>query len=184
MLRSYESLTKEERPQPQDLYFADYRDGSLHTGEHAAFLLTSHIPTVMNARVITFSERGAAEQALEHADELVTDWIGYRTTRGTPNVTLDLMVGSNGIEPELVEVSKDDLVLLRVTGNGLTDDLALAIRGYTEVKSITVPADGETVELRVLASRPGAGFPIVGPDGQALGMMRVVGAHTVDEEAN
>ena len=184
LLRSYESLSKATRPHPADIYFADYRDGTLHNADNVAFLLTSHIPTVMNARVIVFADRDAAGQAMEYADELVTDWMGYRTVRGTPDITVEILVGPDGMEPDMVEVAKDDLVLFRVTGQGLSGALTLSFSGYPEVTAITIPADGDLVETRVLASRPGTGFPIVGDDGQPMGMMRVTGAHTADEAVN
>ena len=137
----------------------------------------------MNARVIAFADRDAAVQTLEHADESVTDWIGYRTLRGTPDVELELVVGPDGMEPDMVEVAKDDLILLNVVGRGLSSDVNISIRGYPEAGTVTIPADGSIAQFRILVTRPGAGFPVIAGDGNPLGMMRVTGAHTAEEEA-
>ncbi len=182
LLRYLESMSKGERPQPADIYFADYRDGSFHSAEQARFLLTSHIPTVMNGNVVVFSDAEAAMGSREHPDEVVADWIGYRTERGTPDLVLDVVFGPSGMEPEMIEADKDDLVLLRVMGTGLAEDLDLSIRGYPEAGSLTVPASGEVVEVRFLASKPGTGFPIGAVGSDPMGVLRVTGAHTADEE--
>ena len=184
LLRSIESLPKSERPQPADIYFADYRDGTLYSAEESAFLLTPHIPTVMNSGALTFASREAAESVREHGDEVVTDWVGYRTLRGTPDMVLDVVLGPDGLVPEIIEVNKDDLVLLNVVGRGLPGELSITVRGYPEAGETVVPAGSGTAEFRLLASRPGTGFPVVAADGRSLGMLRVVGAHTADEEAN
>ncbi len=48
---------------------------------------------------------------------------------------------------------------------------------------MTVPVSGEETTLRLIAIRPGAGFPVIDADsGTALGMIKVIGAHTLDEE--
>ena len=57
----------------------------------------------------------------------------------------------------------------------------MAVRGYPEVQPIEVSA-GAPVSLRLLAVRPGSGFPIVDVGtGAALGALNVRGAHTEDE---
>ncbi len=181
LLRYLESMPKDERPQPADIYLADYRTGFFQSADLSAFLLTSHIPTVMNARVVVFSDADGAMNAREHADEVVTDWIGYRTERGTPDTVLEVVFGPRGMEPEIVEAAKDDLVQLRLVGRGLDSDLTLSIRGYPEAGAITIPASGDTIEVRFLALKPGAGFPIGVPEGDPMGMLRVTGPHTADE---
>ena len=184
LLRSIEALPKSERPQPANIYFADYRDGTLNSAETSAFLLTSHIPTVMNSGALTFANRDAAEDVREHGDEVVTDWAGYRTMRGTPDMVLDLELGPNGLVPEIIEVHKDDLIQLNVVGRGLSNDLSFTVRGYPEAGEAMIPAGSGSAVFRLLAFRPGAGFPVVDADGRSLGMIRVAGAHTADEEAN
>jgi hypothetical protein len=182
LLRFLEGLPKGERPHSADIYFADYRTGFFQSAELSTFLLTSHIPTVMNARVVVFSDAQGAMNIRQHPDEVVTDWYGYRTERGTPDAVLDVVIGPDGMEPEIVEATKDDLVLLRVVGRDLDADLTLFIRGYPEAGAMTIPAAGDTVEVRFLALKPGAGFPIGASEGNPLGMLRVIGAHTPEEE--
>jgi hypothetical protein len=184
LLRFFESLPKEERPEDADIYFADYRDGFFQSAQQATFLLTSHIPTVMNARVVVFSDAEGAMGARQHDDEVVTDWHGYRVERGAPDAVLDVVFGPEGMEPEILAVEKDDLVELRVSGRGLTGDLTVSIRGYPEAGAMTVPASGDTVEIRFLALKPGAGFPIGSPETEPFGLLKVAGAHTADEEVH
>jgi hypothetical protein len=183
LLRYYESLPKDDRPQTADIFFADYRDGSFHSAERTTFLLTSHVRTVMNAQVICFGNPEAAMETRDHPDEVVTDWYGYRTERGTPDIVLEVVFGPEGMEPDVVQVGKDDLVLLRAIGQDLPDDLTLSIRGYPEAGPITIPASGQSVEFRLLATRPGAGFPVILAGGDPVGMIKVAGAHTLDEAA-
>jgi hypothetical protein len=184
LLRYLESMPKGDRPQPAEIYFADYRDGFFHSAERATFLLTSHIPTVMNGQVVVFSDAEAAMDSREHPDEVVTDWIGYRTERGTPDRVLDVVFGPSGMEPETVEADKDDLVVLRFAGQGLAEDVQISIRGYPEAGAFVIPASGEAVEVRFLASKPGAGFPIGVSGSDPLGILKVTGAHTADEEVH
>jgi len=68
-------------------------------------------------------------------------------------------------------------------GDALTEDLTIAVTGYPETGEVTVPASGEEVGLRILALRPGSGFPVIDVSGgRALGRVKVSGAHTLDEE--
>jgi len=175
---------RSEEPLPQPIVFADYRDGGFTASEDTSFLLTDHVPTVMNARVICFSSVDAANEMRQHDDEIVTDWIGYRIRRGEPDRVIKTVFTPGGMDPEAVTVSLGDIVLWRVSGNGLDEDLVWAIKGYPEVGRTIVPAAGDAVEIRFMATRPGAGFPIEDPDvGQPLGMLKVSGAHTADEAA-
>lgn len=120
---------------------------------------------------------------MQHDNEKVTDWIGYRTSRGIPDKEVDVSFGLSGMSPEVVEVAKGELVLWRVTGKDLTEDVKITLKGYSEVGSIAVPATGEEVQFRLMAVRPGAGFPVIKTEsGKALGRMKVRGAHTLDEE--
>ena len=58
------------------------------------------------------------------------------------------------------------------------------LKGYEEMKLIGIKAGGAPVKVRMLADKPGAGFPFVRiSDNQIIGMVKVTGAHTTDEEA-
>jgi hypothetical protein len=184
LLRGCESLRNEAQSVPDAMYFSDYHDASLHAVEKVTFLMTDHVPTVMNGGVVCFASGEAAESMREHSDEVVTDWLGFRTARGEPGVVWDVTVGSGGMIPDVVDAAKGDLVLLRIRAVGIESDLAIAVNGYPEVAPVALPASGETVEIRLLATRPGTGFPVVAIDSdQPLGRLRVSGAHTEDEEA-
>lgn len=184
LLAERDARRKSGQPPPQAVYFADYRDGSFLQGSETTFLLTDHVPTVMDARVICFGSVAAAEEMRQHTDEMVTDWTGYRVFRGQPDSVVEVVVGPGGMDPEVVTANKGDIVLWRVRGDGLEEDLRWTIRGYPEVDPPIVAASGEATEIRFLATRPGTGFPIEdATTGEALGMLKVGGAHTADEAA-
>lgn len=184
LLARHDVLRASGEELPGAVFFADYEGaGFLHSSE-TAFLLTNHIPTVMNAQVVCFSSIAAAEEMKNHDDEIVTDWTGYRVERGQPDTIVETVFSPNGMHPEAVTVAKGDIVLWRATGANLTQDLEWTIAGYPEVAPAPVPTTGEAIEVRILAIRPGAGFPIQDLASQrALGMLKVTGAHTADEAA-
>ncbi|HUV12375.1 MAG TPA: hypothetical protein VMY18_01965 [Acidobacteriota bacterium] len=184
LLVSYEQLRTQGEPLPEEVFFVDYHAGTWHSAQTTAFLMTEHIPTVMNAGVVCFATAEAAEAMKEHASEEVTDWIGFRTARGIPDREVEVTIDPNGMSPESIDVSKGELVLWRVSGNNLTEDLEITVKGYPEAEAIIVPATGEEVSFRIMATRPGTGFPVIETgSGKSLGRMRVSGAHTLDEEA-
>jgi hypothetical protein len=184
LLNEHDARRKSASPPPQTALFADYNSEEFSSAAETAFLLTDHLPTVMNGRVICFGSLAAAEGMRQHDDEVVTDWTGYRVQRGEPDAVLETVFGPEGMEPDIVEVNKGDIVLWRSSGQELIEDLDWTIRGYPEVVPPVVAPSGETVELRFMATRPGAGFPIERRSGGGpLGMLKVSGAHTMDEAA-
>ena len=184
MLRSHDALSGDARPTRSDLFFADYRTGEMHSAEGVALLLTDHVNTVMNGRVICFGDREGAQAHLQHEDERVVDWMGYRLLRGAPDRREAIQVHPGEIRPASVAVRKGELVELVLTGRGLRADQRIGIRGYEEVGAVRVSASGEPSAVRFWATRPGDGFPVVDlEDGKALGMLKVLGPHTSDEEA-
>ena len=184
LLAEHDALRKSSQPLPQQAFFADYRDGTFAPAVETAFLLTDHVPTVMNARVICFNSVVAAADMRQHDDEIVTDWTGYRVLRGEPDSVIETVFGPGGMDPEVVTTNKGDTVLWRARSEGLEEDLTWAIKGYPEVEPAIVAATGAEIELRFMATRPGAGFPIENvSDGEPLGMLKVSGAHTADEAA-
>ena len=124
------------------------------------FLLTRHHRTVMDGGVVCFHDRAAAQAMLSHGDEVVTDWNGFRTAHGEPNRVLEVTVTAGGMLPDVVAVEKGDLVLWKLRGQGLEEDLTVSVTGYPEVASVTLPASGEEVSLHgCWRCVPGAGFP-------------------------
>ncbi len=184
LLADFDDLRRSGQTPPHGIFFVDYDSGAFVISGETAFLLTDHIPTVMNGRVLCFATTAAAEAARGHDDEVVTDWMGYRRLRGQADVVIDTVFGGDGMEPEVVAVAKGQLVLLRAAGDSLEEDLEWTIKGYPEVGPVIVPVDGGAVDVRFFASRPGAGFPIeMVAGGEPLGMLKVSGPHTMDEAA-
>ncbi len=184
LLAEHDVLRNSDQPFPQAIFFADYHHANFARAGETAFLLTDHLPTVMNARVICFSSVVAAEEMRQHQDEIVTDWTGYRVFRGEPDTVIETIFGHEEMNPGVVHANKGDIVLWRASGDALDEDLTWLIKGYPEVEPPRVLAAGEPTELRFMATRPGAGFPIERAiDGAPLGMLKVSGAHTADEAA-
>jgi hypothetical protein len=186
LLTRYDTLRQagEDPPEDDALFFADYGSGFFHPAAMATFLLTSHRPTVMGSEALVFDSAASAEGVREHDDETVTDWIGYRTARGAPDREVALTLGPDGLSPERVEVDMGELVAWTVRSTVEDEERALAIKGYPELEPVPVAPGEEPTSFRLLATRPGAGFPIVEAGGdEALGVLVVRGSHTADEAA-
>lgn len=184
LLRNYEARRKRGQELPVDLYFADHGDGTLHPAETVAFVLTDHVPTIMESGTLCFASLEKAEAAIRHEDERITDWNGYQLALGEPDRVIAVRFDSRGMAPDVVESAKGELLLWKATSSGLDRDLVVSIKGYPELGEITVPASGETVMFRMKAVRPGMGFPVTETHSDVpLGMLKVLGAHTTDEEA-
>jgi hypothetical protein len=184
LLRNYESRRKNGRETPTEVYFADHSDGSLHPASAVTFVLTDRVSTVMESGALCFASREAAEAASHPEDDRITDWHGYRLARGVPDRVIAVRFETSGMVPEIVESARGELLLWKAIASGLDRDLVVSIKGYPEVGEITVPASGHEVLFRMKAARPGTGFPVVeaGTD-ESIGILRVLGAHTADEEA-
>jgi len=184
LLAQHEERRKAGEAVPEELFFADYENGFLHPAATVAFLLTTHLPTAMGSGAVTFGSRSEAEAAREYGDEVLTDWIGYRTARGIPDREVEVSFGPDGMVPPRVEVEKGELVAWAARSSAEDSELLVSIKGYPELEPIRVTAGAEPTVFRVLATRPGSGFPIVGGEsGAVLGTLVVRGAHTTDEEA-
>jgi len=183
LLRSCDGLRRQGAAFPTEIYFADYGSSEFVPAEDTVFLLTEHIPTVMGSGVLCFSSADGARVTRTAADEEITDWRGFRRLRGRPDTIVEATITPAGLSPEIVEVAKGDLVLFKLHGGQLAEEITISVRGYPEIGEVVVTPSEEPTELRFFATRPGAGFPVMGADEQALGMLRVTGAHTSDEEA-
>ena len=168
---------------PDRIYFGDYLGSGLHPADSTAFQLTRHIPSVMGWGIIGFAGREAAIEHKSREDERVVDWIGLRTQRGTVDRKVSIALTSAGMVPYVVELEKGELVECAIEGRDLDRDVTIRLRGYEEVGDIRIPQSGETVLVRILATKPGAGFPFVDTgSGDVLGQVRVTGSHTREEE--
>lgn len=182
LLRKYDELRTSGSPLPTTIYFADYTTSKLIPADSAWFLLTTHLPTVMNAQVLTFAEKANAESLSKLDDESVTDWRGYRTAHGRPDQTYRITLTDEGVEPDVISANKGELLEWIIVGIDLRSDVILHVQGYSGVGEIHVQKDGTPISIRIYADKPGAGFPIVDGSGKVLGMLKVFGAHTLDEE--
>ncbi len=182
MLEAFEAL--EHTEPPSRVFVADNASGAFVEAKDAAFLLTTHRPTVMGGAVLAFADEGAADALREHPDELVCDWDEYRRRRGTPDRTLSALVGAAGLEPSVLLAEKGELVALSLRTAEEGESFELSLGGYPELGSVVVSDPTNPVEWRVLAVRPGAGFPVrAAGHASPLGMLKVGGAHTADEAA-
>ena len=138
----------------------------------------------MNSRVICFRDKNEAIKIKEHDDEILTDWNGFIQRRGVPDKVFNFELSGSGLQPDKIIVNKGELIILKIKSEGMSDNVTLFVKGYPEVDAVTVPSDGTDATMRILALRPGAGFPIMDKtDNKPVGMIRVEGAHTTDEEA-
>lgn len=81
-------------------------------------------------------------------------------------------------------VNKNEIVEWIFHTEGLRSPLVVRLRGYEELGKIALPISGEPTKIRMRANKPGEGFPLVRiNDNAPLGMVKVIGAHTSDEEA-
>ena len=183
LLKNHDGMRRSGSEIPTEVWLADYDSAAFVPAGQATLLLTDRIPTVMDAGVLSFATNEAAEAARTSVDEKITDWTGYRRLRGQPDTVVEAIVRTTSLTPEMVQVAKGDLVLFRLSAGELDEPITLEIRGYPEIGEIVVTPSEEATELRFYATRPGAGFPILGAGDQPLGMMRVIGAHTADEAA-
>ena len=183
LLDSYDEKRREGTNVPTQIYFADYESSEFVPVEDTVFLLTENIPTVMSLGVLCFSTNEGAQATRTTADEEITDWTGYRRLHGRPDTIVEATISPEGLSPEIVEVTKGDLVLFKLNADQSAEEITFSVRGYPEIGEVVVTPSVDPTELRFFATRPGAGFPVMGAGDQALGMIRVTGAHTTDEEA-
>lgn len=85
LLADFENRRKTGQKLPQRIYVAGYSEGGLRPAAEMTFLLTDHLPTVMEWGILAFSDPGIARQHRQHDDELLTDWLGVRRLRGAPD---------------------------------------------------------------------------------------------------
>ena len=146
-------------------------------------LLTGHLRTVMNSGVVTFQEVDIASSYSKHEDEILTNWRGFQIFRGEADKKVEVQISPEGIKPQVILLSKDDIVEWIFKPVGLEFRDSIQLKGYEEMTNIEIPAGGESVVIRMLADKPGDGFPIIRlSDNSTLGMVKVIGAHTSDEE--
>ena len=181
LLRAIEKRHSAHEGAAERILCADNTDGQLTPVENAAFLHTERVATVMGSGVLVFRDAVGAK-AVAQGDDIVTDWLGYRSRKGRPHQTLALTLSPQGITPQTISARKGDLIELTFSGAGLTENTHLRVRGYEHHGDIVVSSDATPTSLRLLLTKPGQGFPIIRlPDDKPLAMLKVEGAHTADE---
>lgn len=184
LLNEFEKHKKGDGVVPTRIYFGDYCSSGFVPVDSTYFLITDHIPTVMDAGVLCFAIKDSAQTYKKFHDEKITDWLGYQVSKGIPARIVRTTITPAGMNPEVIVLNKNEVVEWVFQGERLQSDVALYLKGYEELGVTIVPASGEPVKLRMLSDKPGAGFPFVrGEGGIPIGMVKVVGAHTSDEEA-
>jgi len=184
LLEKYQSIDRTERPASNQVYFADYEKSDLAPADSMEFLISSHITTVMNAGVISFNIDGPVSSYKKHDDELITNWRGLQLIKGVPDRKVEVTVSSHVMIPEVTMLKKNELIEWIITTENENSQDKIFLKGYDEMKHIELKAGGIPVKVRMLADKPGAGFPFVRiSDNQIIGMVKVIGAHTNDEEA-
>jgi hypothetical protein len=184
LLREYEKFKKQAAAIPEKVYFVDYPGSQFIPSDSTYFLLTGHIATVMNSGALCFKSENSAQSHKKHPDEIITDWGGYRLLRGTPDRIVNITMTPEGMEPEVVVLNKNEIIEWVFHSKELRTDEVFQLKGYRELGDIILPGSGEPLTLRMRADKPGAGFPFIRVrDETPVGMVKVAGAHTSDEEA-
>jgi hypothetical protein len=183
LLSGYEYLKKEKKINDSHIYFTDYETKQFVRSDSTYFLFTKSIPTVMNSGVLCFTSTKRAESLKSQPEEFVTDWRKYQVLAGTPDKIVEIKLGDNLMEPAVVIFNKNEIIQLEIEKIGQIKNQLFFIRGYEEVGKFKFPEGESFLTIRMIADKPGAGFPILmeGLD-QPLGMIKVLGAHTRDEE--
>ena len=183
MLNALDEIKTSGQPIPEQIFLFDYNDGESVPADSAVFLLTEHIPTVMMSNTLCFRDRMSAEKLREYDDEIVTDWIGFRTLRGEPDVRINVTLTPQGMIPEVIVLQKGEIAEWEVSFTDFPPGEKFSIKGYDNIKPIIVPAEEQKVAFRMMADKPGSGFPIFRhTDDKPLGILKVMGAHTKDEQ--
>jgi hypothetical protein len=183
LLNDYENYRKEGVVNPQKIYFVDFVSKEFIHADSTKFLLTNSLPTVMNSGVLCFTSEQIAKTFKRQDNELITDWLGYRIQRGTPDEVLNIVITSEGITPDVIVLSKNQIVEWIFQANDLKKTFEFYLKGYESMGNIILDEKIRIVRTRMLSDKPGAGFPFINvEDDKPLGMLKVMGSHTQDEE--
>jgi hypothetical protein len=184
LLKEFQDLRNANNTNPTGIFFMDYVTSKFVHADSTCFLLTDNIPTVMNAGVLCFADEHEAKLFKKFPEEIITNWIGYQAKKGTPDQTIKIVVTPEGMIPEIVMVNKNEIIELKFKGKNLQSPIIVQLKGYEEIGDILLPISGESVTVRMVAHLPGAGFPFIEVTSKTpLGMIKVSGTHTMDEEA-
>ena len=137
----------------------------------------------MNSGVLCFKYSNQAEVLKSQSDELITNWKKYQVLTGTPDKIIKIKLSNNLMDPGILVFNKNEIIQLEFEIIGQFNAVQISIKGYEDVGKLIFPKGESTMTIKMIADKPGAGFPILmdGND-QPIGMIKVLGAHTMDEE--
>ena len=96
---------------------------------------------------------------------------------------MEIKLRNSVMEPAVVVFSKNEIIQLEFEKIGQIKNQQFFIRGYEKVGKFKFPEGESFLTIKMIVDKPGSGFPIMmeGID-QPFGMIKVLGAHTMDEE--
>jgi hypothetical protein len=183
LLSEFENLRKENKINANHVFFTDYESKKFVRSDSTYFLLTNSIPTVMNSGVLCIRSMENAEILKNHQNDTVVDWKKYQIMAGTPDKIIKLKLSNNSLEPDVLVFNKNEIIHLEVENVDHQVIPNISIKGYEEIGNFTFPEGESILTIKMLTDKPGSGFPIImqGIE-QPIGMIKIVGAHTMDEE--
>ena len=144
-----------------------------------AIFFVGDIPSVMNFGVVTF---GNNENALDISSKYpgdILDHTSFRKRFENSDRIVSLSLISSAMEPDKIVAEKNEIFEFIINATDITG--LFIIRGYEEQTSIQIRQDGPT-KLKLITTKPGAGFPVyIGDYENPVGQLVVTGSHTVEE---
>lgn len=183
LLADYENLEDKNMIKNTQIYFTDYNTKIFMPSDSTFFLLTKSIPTVMNSGVVCFNSLENAKMLKREPEDIVTDWRKYKVLAGTPDKIIKIKINNFQMNPGVLVFNKNDIIQLEIEKIGHINNILISIKGYEEVGNFIFTEGISFITVKMIADKPGSGFPIMmeGID-QPIGMIKVLGAHTLDEE--
>jgi hypothetical protein len=183
LLSSYEKLKKDNIIKDSNIFFTDYETKHFVRSDSTFFLFTKSRPTVMNSGILCFASAKRVESFKNQPEEIITDWKKYQVLAGSPDKIMEIKLSGNKLEPAIVVCNKNEIIHLEIKKNDQIRYQFIFIRGYEEMGKFKFPEGESLLTIKLMADKPGSGFPII-MDGidQPIGMLKVLGAHTMDEE--
>jgi hypothetical protein len=183
LLADYEYLNKEKTINNSKIYFTDFETRLFVRSDSTFFLFTKSVPTVMNSGILCFRSKERAQILKNHPEDHLKDWRKYRILAGTPDRIIKVKLSNKLMTPGVLVFKKNEIIQIEVENFSQIINPRFFIKGYEEVGNFKFPEGESFLIFRMMADKPGSGFPIMmeGID-QPIGMIKVLGAHTMDEE--
>ena len=171
---------KNGQQKPTQIWVSDYSNGTLIPLEKSTFFI-GRIPTIMNYGVVAFLNREDAEALGKQYNGSIIDHLEFRAQFENPDKTFTVELNDRGMTPEKLLVEKGNVLQITIKYN-LSESNQLSIRGYDNLSPIELPSEKTRTSFKMVADKPGAGFPIVfRNNNQIIGQLIVLGSHTKEE---